>query len=327
MMNRHGVLILCLILAGLLSACDSSASAVPTSPSVAHAGPSAWIDTPLDGSILPLAPYEVVFHGNDPAGVAQIELSVDGEVLVSNPNPAPAQLLVTMRHTWQPPAPGNYILRVRTQSETSVWGEYASATVTVVELTEVPSLPPVLPTDSPVPPTLTPVPPPPTAIPPTSTPIPPTPVPPTPVPPTPVPTPVPTLPPPPPPQAPSLSEAYAAPETVYSDAKCGLTKLDLRVFADDPNGVTGVVLYYRLRDKDSGAQTAWTAVPLTRIAYEPETAAHWVEQLDAQSDIASANPARQYAFQYYFVATNSLGLTAQSPTYENVTLDTRFCVS
>jgi hypothetical protein len=67
-------------------------------------------------------------------------------------------------------------------------------------------------------------------------------------------------------------------------------------------------------------------VPLTRIAWEPETAAHWVEQLDAQSDIAGANPGREYTFQYYFFATNSLGLTAQSPTYKDVTLNTRFCV-
>jgi hypothetical protein len=100
----------------------------------------------------------------------------------------------------------------------------------------------------------------------------------------------------------------------------------VRIFADDPGGVTDATLYYRLRDTSSGAETAWASVPLTRITWEPETAAHWVEQLDVRQDVVGAGLGHEYVFQYYFFATNTLGLTGQSPTYENVTLNTRFCV-
>ena len=30
-----------------------------------------WIDAPLDGMTLPLAPYEVVSHANGPSGISQ----------------------------------------------------------------------------------------------------------------------------------------------------------------------------------------------------------------------------------------------------------------
>jgi hypothetical protein len=48
--------------------------------------------------------------------------------------------------------------------------------------------------------------------------------------------------------------------------------------------------------------------------------------LQAQSDFPGSGPGHLYTLRYYFVATNALGMTAQSETYHNVTLDTRFCV-
>jgi hypothetical protein len=42
------------------------------------AGPQAWIDSPLDGSSLALAPLELVAHGSDPGGIITIEFSIDG---------------------------------------------------------------------------------------------------------------------------------------------------------------------------------------------------------------------------------------------------------
>jgi len=310
---------------GLLSACTSSAPASPTAQPVAQAGPSAWIDAPLDGSLLPLAPYEVVFHGNDPAGVAQIELSVDGQVLASDPNPAPAQLLVTMRYTWQPPAPGNYTLRVRTQNVAGVWGEYASATLTVFGQTETPSPTPVPPTDTPVPSTFTPIPPTPTAVPHTSTPVPPTPIPPTPVPPTPIPTPVPTLPPP-PPQGPAISGVQPSVAIFYSDAKCGITQLTLQATVDDADGVSSVTFNYWLKDKTSGAETGWAViVPMQRTGGSA-THGTWTVALDGPAAVG-ASPGHEYTLRYYLVATDAHGTKTQSPTYENVTLNTRPCVS
>jgi hypothetical protein len=35
--------------------------------------PFVWIDAPLDGSTLPLAPYPVVAHANSPDGIARFQ--------------------------------------------------------------------------------------------------------------------------------------------------------------------------------------------------------------------------------------------------------------
>jgi hypothetical protein len=330
-----------LLLTVVVMLCTACATPAPTAQPavVAQAGPVAWIDAPLNGSNLPLAPYEIVVHCNVPSGVAWVELTVDGDVLLSSAPSDTAQSLVTVRQVWNPLAPGNYTLRVRTQDRSGVWGEYASATVTVGGETSTPTpVPPppetAVPSDTPTPlatatpvPTLTPIP---TPIP-TLTPIP-TPVPtftPLPVPtsiPTSIPTAVPTLPPPPPPQVPVLSDVYVSSLVFYSDGKCGVTHVDLRVLADDPGGVTGVTLYYRLQDKADSTATAWTAEPMTRVVWEPETHARWLEQLNAGEELAGIAPGREYTLQYYFFATNALGFTAQTPVYQDVTFNTRACV-
>jgi len=46
-------------------------------------GPQAWIDAPLEGMQLPLAPYEIVAHADDPSGIAQFEFNVNGNVIAN----------------------------------------------------------------------------------------------------------------------------------------------------------------------------------------------------------------------------------------------------
>jgi hypothetical protein len=140
-----------ILLASVIVACN-----LPRRQASAQLWPRAWIDAPLDGSHLPLAAYELVYHGSDPAGVTQMEIDVNGQVLAGAPNPNPARHLVTQRYTWQPPAPGNYTLRARAQNTAGAWGAYAVAVVTVGEVDTTPAITPT-PLREPSPtPTLTP---------------------------------------------------------------------------------------------------------------------------------------------------------------------------
>jgi hypothetical protein len=328
-----------LILALLLAACDAP---VPQPQAVAGGDaeqgrvPLAWIDAPLDGSSIPLAPYEVVYHGGDWGGVAQIELSVNGQVVASESGFGSSQTLVTMRYVWTPPAPGNYTLRARTQNRWGDWGEHASATVTVgAEAETPPPTPEPAQEATPIPPT----PVPPTPVPPTLTPIPPTPVPPTG---TPIPTSTPTptdLPPliirfptaTPAPQAPTMEAVSLARDTFYTDGTCGRQDNSLMVTVHDPNGVANVTFYYRLREKGGGATSDWMPVPVKPFSFSGRLvnppSALWVWPiLDASTVVVGVPLGYVYTMEYYVVAANTLGLTTQSPTYQNVTLDTHQCI-
>ncbi|MCL4530887.1 MAG: hypothetical protein M1282_15940 [Chloroflexi bacterium] len=106
--------------------------------------PTAWLDAPLDGSTIPLAPYEVIFHIADAAGVALGEVSVNGQVISSLPNPNGTETPATLRSMWTPTSPGLYTIQVRAQGSSGNWSGYASAQVTVGELTETVSPTPVI---------------------------------------------------------------------------------------------------------------------------------------------------------------------------------------
>ena len=57
----------------LLASCGGADEAV---------GPQTWIDAPSTIRTHPTAPLQIVVHAADPGGVAMVEISVDGEVLV-----------------------------------------------------------------------------------------------------------------------------------------------------------------------------------------------------------------------------------------------------
>ena len=396
-MIRKSVLLLILVFAlvVLAVACNP-----PAPQPAAQGGLVAWIDAPLDGTTLLLASYEVVFHCSVPSGVAWIELTVDGAILVSNAPLDTTQSLVTTRYVWTPPAPGNYTLRARARDAAGVWSDYATSVVTVegevasstlaVSPTAEPTLPPlatecvpsaaftgdgscragpamdhgVVTVFSPgqtvtvdgldvsgtwwrvlIPGTMDhcwapvavvsttcvgsvsvvegPTAPAPTAAPtspaPTAVPTSPT------LAPTWTPTPVlaPTV--TPLPQAPVIAATQASANIFYSDTKCGVTQLTLQATVDDSDGVTSVTFNYWLKDKTSGAESGWAAiVPMQRVS---GTAAHgtWAATLDGSAAIG-ASSGHEYTLRYYLVATDALGAKTQSPTYENVTLNTRSCV-
>lgn len=118
-----------LILVGLgillLAAC------APTAGPISQAGgPQSWIDAPLSGDIFPIAPVEIVAHSADSDSIAQMTLSVDGNAIGTQ---ARGELtsLALMKAQWQPPAPGQYMLSVRAQDTTGLWGSVAQAIVVI----------------------------------------------------------------------------------------------------------------------------------------------------------------------------------------------------
>jgi len=203
------------ILVGLLLAgCNRTQALAGT----AAAGPVAWIDAPLNGVKLQLAPYPIVYHAADPDGVIGAEWSVNGVVLAHDTNADPSALLVTFEHQWLPQAPGEYTHRVRTQGTGGAWGAYAVAVVTIGDGTPTPTPGTITAT---ITPTLTPTT---TATPGAGF------------------------------GPPSLSSTGF----YYGQASCDPMQVTLRVSVADPRGVKVVVFFERLKDKASGETTGWS---------------------------------------------------------------------
>jgi len=124
---RNLTVFILLCLTWLAAACNLSQTTPPPQTGLSQA----WLDAPRDGSVLPLAPYEVVFHGSNPEGVQQSEFSVNDQVQANPVSSQAGKSLVTFRVNWVPPAPGDYSLKVRSLSKGGIWSEYAKVHVIV----------------------------------------------------------------------------------------------------------------------------------------------------------------------------------------------------
>jgi len=120
----------------LASACAPAGASLPESDlpaPEANAAPQAWIDAPLNGATLPLGEIEIISHAASPRGIAQVELSVDGVVVRSDPNPSKSEALSLVRQKWQPRAGGTYLVTVRAQNISGDWSAPASVTLTILD--------------------------------------------------------------------------------------------------------------------------------------------------------------------------------------------------
>lgn len=79
---------------------------------ITTAGPAAWVDDPLDGSVLPSDVGEVIVvaHATDPDGIVEIVLTVDGAE-VDSADTGGDDLEKTEELRWTPGEPGTYELR------------------------------------------------------------------------------------------------------------------------------------------------------------------------------------------------------------------------
>ncbi|RPJ26088.1 MAG: hypothetical protein EHM33_12815 [Chloroflexi bacterium] len=128
------ILTLCLLTVSLAS-CNlpTSPRFVPVSPG--NAGPQTWVDAPLDQMLLPLAPYEIVFHASDDSEITNVELQINDEGIAVPPLSDAGKNLVTVKYLWSPRAVGQYVLRARSQNVSGAWSDEAIVTVWIGDLT------------------------------------------------------------------------------------------------------------------------------------------------------------------------------------------------
>src|SRR5512142_564722 len=122
-----------ILMLATVAACNMPRNA-PLVPLALNGGPQTWVDAPLDQMRLPLAPYEVVFHGTDEAGVTGLELRINDQLVAVPPPEGGSQKLITARYAWSPAEPGQYVLRARSTNAGGSWSPEAVVTVWVGDI-------------------------------------------------------------------------------------------------------------------------------------------------------------------------------------------------
>jgi len=128
-MKMKRILWFSLFCALLLASCQSNS-----------AGPSAWIDQPLDGSVFPLEPVILTAHASDNDGVASFEVYLNDELIKTLS--AGDGRLGEAAWEWLPPGPGEYTIRVIPFDSQGNRGEEAQTVVIItgvmVDLAQLP---------------------------------------------------------------------------------------------------------------------------------------------------------------------------------------------
>lgn len=284
---RAALCFILLVMGMFLNACNMPQSEEAVSAVNQVGGIQAWIDAPLNGSTIPFAPYEIILHAYDPAGVTQVELSANGNLLATLPNSNPGQLLVTLNYPWTPAAPGNYTLGARAQGKSGMWGSETVAVVTVSDFTETPTFTPtVTETLTPIATTFTETPTSTLTLTPTSTTIP--------------------------------AELSFTPQVSTSQfyyGSCTPDQVTIQVFVSAGN-ISSVALFKQLEDQASGAKTSWDQ----GSAMTP-SGNGWFSRTVTARSVDGADSVSSAWLLYQFVATGSAGqVVGHSQVYRDITL-------
>jgi hypothetical protein len=125
-------LIACLVIFTFVGlSCAIPGQTVATVAVIPPAPAQAGIDMPKEGDVIPLSPYEIVYHGADLTEVKQLELAINSVPVTIQANPSPGTGFVLMRYVWTPPSAGTYIIQTRAQNQNGEWGLYSYITITV----------------------------------------------------------------------------------------------------------------------------------------------------------------------------------------------------
>jgi len=245
-----------------------------------------WFDFPLDGSKMPMGTYDLVSHSADNGGISQVEWSINGSVVASEPVGQAANTIENLsefHHSWTPAEPGEYVLNVRAQSVSGNWTMPAEAAVTILgEITVTPS-PTVTATALTLTPSLTPTE--------TSTPT----------------------------VTPTTDGQLALVDAAKSGAQfshgsCSPNSLTFTIRATQPKNVTYMYLFYKLQDKGSGEQTASNG----GAAMTKSGADTWTLTVKG-SDISDNNRFDESWFLYQFIAQGGTDVVARSKQLSDVT--------
>ena len=100
-----------------------------TSCTSSGSGPAAWLDRPLDDSVLALAPTTIMAHASDGDGVSQFLFEVDGASIATVD--VDGSRLGDASIEWSPPRAGTYLVSVRAVDSSGNLGSIATSRVTV----------------------------------------------------------------------------------------------------------------------------------------------------------------------------------------------------
>lgn len=240
-------------------------------------GPQAWIDAPLDGSSLPLAPYTIVFHAFSAGNPKAVELTINDQAVTPDAL-ALDQPLVTVSFLWSPDRPGRYVIVARTQDQKGAWSEPHTHVVIIGEPTITPTF-----TATPTP-TLT------LTLTPTDTPTATAPV------------------------GPVFSNIRLSANVFYRlDAIPNRVTFTVKV--DDPAGIKVVEIYFRLRDPNNGATTAWDNESMSNSGGGMYT----YTLMTAHPSLTPTSP-KTMILEYQFIVTHPDVSLTRSPVYSDVTL-------
>jgi hypothetical protein len=89
------------------------------------------IDSPINGSTLPLGPVDIAYHATSADGLSAVELSINGGVVSTFANPDANQKVITLSYSWQPAAGGSHTIRVRALNSLGVWSDYSTSTINI----------------------------------------------------------------------------------------------------------------------------------------------------------------------------------------------------
>ncbi len=263
----------------------------------ATGGARTWFDAPLEGMNLPPSPYPVVIHSYNPGGTAQIEFSVNGSVL-QNLKPSGETGLVQVEYSWNPPSPGNFSLRARSQSKTGGWDSEAVVNVIVGDFTPtlIPSYTPTeVDTSTPTP-----------IITVTSTQIPSF-----------TPTEIPSYTPTNVPPAELTFQANISTSEIKVGG-CGTNEVTIQAYASDVSQVKAITLFLKLKDQTTGASTAWTEGDAMTPAGNG-----WYQRTVSASAVPGYEDYRKAWLLYQFVATGAGGvIVGRSPVYSDIGVST-----
>jgi len=234
---------------------------------------------------LSLAPYEIVFHASDDSSITQVELQINDQGIAVPPLSDVGKNLVTVKYPWSPSAPGEYVLRARSQNDSGAWSDEAIVTVWVGDLTPTATQTPIV-TSSPtviITPTLTA-----TQIVTAS------------------PTSTPTL--------AGLTFTHSVSTNQFYYGRCSPTTIDLEVKVSGGD-VDSVVLFVKLNDQSGSGSTGWISYnamkPINKESYKITVPSSRIEGFDNY---------RSAWMVYQFVATKNNLVVGRSESFTDVVL-------
>jgi hypothetical protein len=97
----------------------------------ADSGPKVSFASPEPGATVPFGAVQVLILSEDPLGTSQVEVLVNGVSVATVPSPDTSRDSVIVDYTWEPAAPGNYVLQAHGQNTAGTWGDFASLELAV----------------------------------------------------------------------------------------------------------------------------------------------------------------------------------------------------